>query len=146
MDWSRLYIPMVTPEPGIFATSYSTGSPPFSGVKTSFMLPGPGSLTSVALYWSPKAWRPMTMGSVQWGTSLGTFLMTIGSRKTVPSRIPRMVPLGDFHIFLRPNSLTLASSGVMVAHLIPTLVRKIALAASTVTWSSVASRFWMLKS
>ena len=31
----------------------------------------------------------------------------------------RMVPLGDFHIFFRPNSCTLASSGVMVAHFTP---------------------------
>ena len=31
-----------------------------------------------------------------------------------------MVPFGDFHIFLRPNSLTRASSGVMVAHFTPT--------------------------
>jgi len=32
----------------------------------------------------------------------------------------RMVPFGDFHIFLRLNSFTRASSGVMVAHLTPT--------------------------
>ncbi len=32
-----------------------------------------------------------------------------------------MVPFGLFHIFLRPNSSTRASSGVMVAHLMPTL-------------------------
>jgi hypothetical protein len=31
-----------------------------------------------------------------------------------------MVPLGDFHIFLRLNSFTRASSGVMVAHFTPT--------------------------
>ncbi len=44
----------------------------------------------------------------------------IGSRKTTPPRMLRMVPLGDRHIFLRPNSSTRASSGVMVAHLTPT--------------------------
>ena len=52
-----------------------------------------------------------------------------------------MVPLGDFHIFFRPNSVTRASSGVIVAHLTPTPRALIAFAASMVTWSSVASRF-----
>ena len=54
-------------------------------------------------------------------------------RKTVPPTILRIVPLGDLHIFFRPNSSTLASSGVIVAHLIPTLYFLIASAASTVT-------------
>ena len=31
-----------------------------------------------------------------------------------------MVPFGERHICFRPNSLTRASSGVMVAHLTPT--------------------------
>jgi hypothetical protein len=44
----------------------------------------------------------------------------IGSRKITPPRMLRMVPLGERHIFLRPNSSTRASSGVMVAHLTPT--------------------------
>jgi hypothetical protein len=73
-------------------------------------------------------------------------LMTIGSRKTVPFRMLRMVPLGLFHISLRLNSATFpadvqhlsmsggaragghrvlpftrCSSGVIVAHLMPTL-------------------------
>jgi hypothetical protein len=77
-------------------------------------------LKSVALYWSPKAWRPTMIGLVQPGTSRGTFEMMMGSRKITPPRMLRMVPLGDFHIFLRPNSSTRASSGVMVAHLTPT--------------------------
>jgi hypothetical protein len=59
--------------------------------------------------------------------------MTIGSRKTVPSRIFLIVPLGDFHIYLRLNSLTRPLSGVMVAHLIPTLCFFIASAQSIVT-------------
>ena len=58
--------------------------------------------------------------------------MTIGSRKTVPPRMLRIVPLGDFHIFLRPNSSTRASSGVIVAHLTPTPCFLIAFAASIV--------------
>ena len=57
-----------------------------------------------------------------------------------------MVPLGDFHIFLRLNSFTRASSGVMVAHFTPTPYCLIASAASTVTWSSVASRCSMPRS
>jgi len=44
-----------------------------------------------------------------------------------------IVPLGDFHICFKLNSLTLASSGVIVAHLIPTLQAKIALPQSMVT-------------
>ena len=51
-----------------------------------------------------------------------------------------MVPLGLFHICLRLNSLTRASSGVIVAHLTATPYCWVALAESTVTWSSVASR------
>ncbi len=86
------------------------------------------------------------MGLVQVGTSRGTLLITIGSRKITPPRMLRIVPLGDFHIFFRPNSSTRASSGVIVAHLTPTPCRLMALAASTVTWSSVASRFSMLRS
>lgn len=37
-----------------------------------------------------------------------------------------MVPLGEGHIFLSLNSLTRASSAVIVAHLIPTLCLRIA--------------------
>ena len=52
-----------------------------------------------------------------------------------------MVPLGDFHIFLRPNSSTRCSSGVIVAHFTATPCFLVASAASMVTWSLVASRF-----
>ena len=83
----------------------------------------------------------MTMGYVQPGTSLGMLSITIGSRNTVPFSSFLMVPLGLFHIFFNPNSLTLASSGVMVAHLMPTPYFLIALAASRVIWSLVSSRF-----
>ena len=62
----------------------------------------------------------MMIGLVQPGTRRGTFEMMIGSRKMVPPRMLRMVPFGDRHIFLRPNSLTRASSGVIVAHFTPT--------------------------
>ena len=48
-----------------------------------------------------------------------------------------MVPLGLFHISLSLNSFTRASSGVIVAHLMPTLCFRIASAASTVTLSLV---------
>ena len=70
--------------------------------------------------------------SVQPGTSLGMFLMMIGSRNTVPPRMFLIVPFGDFHINLRLNSFTRASSAVIVAHLMPTPHSLIALAASTV--------------
>ena len=95
---------------------------------------------SVARYWSPKAWRPITIGLVQPGTRRGTFEITIGSRKMTPPRMLRIVPFGERYISLRPNSSTRASSGVIVAHLTPTPCSLIALAASTVIWSSVASR------
>ena len=80
------------------------------------------------------------IGWVQPGTRRGTFLQMIGSRKITPPRMLRIVPLGDFHISLRLNSFTRASSGVMVAHFTPTPYFLIASAASTVTLSSVASR------
>ncbi len=70
----------------------------------------------------------------------GTFWQMMGSRKMVPSRMLRMVPLGLFHICFRPNSLTRASSGVMVAHLTATPYFFVALAESIVTWSLVSSR------
>ncbi len=73
-------------------------------------------------------------------------LMMIGSRNTTPPRMLRIVPFGDTHIFFRPNSSTRASSGVIVAHLTPTPCFLIALAASTVIWSSVASRLSMPRS
>ena len=88
----------------------------------------------------------MTIGFVQPGTSRGMFEQMIGSRKTTPPRMLRMVPFGDLHICLSPNSSTRASSGVMVAHLTPTPCSLMALAASTVTWSSVASRCSMPRS
>src|SRR5438105_4806362 len=83
----------------------------------------------------------MIIGLVQPGTRRGTFLQMIGSRKITPPRMLRMVPFGDFHISFRPNSFTRASSGVMVAHLTPTPTFLMALAASTVTWSLVLSRY-----
>ena len=75
---------------------------------------------SVARYWSPKAWRPITIGFVHPGTSRGTLEITIGSRKMTPPRMLRIVPFGERYISFRPNSSTRASSGVIVAHLTPT--------------------------
>jgi hypothetical protein len=45
----------------------------------------------------------------------------------------RTVPLGERHICFNLNSFTRSSSGVMVAHLMPTLYLRIASADSTVT-------------
>ena len=50
------------------------------------------------------------------------------------------VPFGLRHICLSLNSFTRASSGVIVAHLMPTLCSRIALAESTVIWSLVCPR------
>jgi len=96
-------------------------------------VPGPGTTKSVALYWSPCASRPITIGLVQLGTNRGIFEITIGSRKITPPKILRMVPFGDRYIRLSPNSSTRASSGVIVAHFTPTPCSLIAFAASTVT-------------
>src|SRR5215469_3392301 len=83
----------------------------------------------------------MMIGLVQPGTSRGTFLQMIGSRKITPPKMLRMVPFGERYISFSPNSFTRASSGVMVAHLTPTPTFLMALAASTVTWSLVLSRY-----
>ena len=72
------------------------------------------------------------IGLVQPGTSRGMFEMMIGSRKMTPPRMLRIVPLGDRHIFFRPNSSTRASSGVIVAHFTPTPCFWMACAASMV--------------
>ena len=104
-------------------------------------LPADGIIVSVALYWSPKAWRPITIGLVHPGTSLGTFLAMIGCLNTVPPRIFLIVPLGDLYISFKLNSFTLSSSGVIVAHFTPTPNSFIALAASTVILSNVLSRY-----
>lgn len=74
----------------------------------------------------------MIIGYVHPGTSLGILLITIGSLKTVPFKMFLIVPFGDLHIFLRLNSVTRPSSGVIVAHLIPTLCFLMAFAASIV--------------
>ena len=109
-------------------------------------LPGPGTLKSVALYWSPNACLPTTMGSVHPGINLGTFLHTIGSLNTVPPKILRIVPFGDLHISFKENSFTLSSSGVIVAHFTPTPYFFIASAESVVTLSFVLSRLSIPKS
>ncbi len=146
IDSSRLYMAIATPPPGKSNTSKDIALPPSSGWKVRVSLPLPGTTKSVARYWSPKAWRPMTIGCVQFGTRRGTFRQMIGWRKTVPPRMLRMVPFGDFHIFLSLNSSTRSSSGVMVAHFTPTPYCLMALAESTVIWSSVASRASMPRS
>ena len=74
----------------------------------------------------------MIMGEVHPGTHLGIFEITIGSLNTVPFRMFLIVPFGDLHISLRPNSSTLPLSGVMVAHLMATLCFLVASAASIV--------------
>jgi hypothetical protein len=61
-------------------------------------------------------------------------LQMIGSLKTVPPKMFLMVPLGESHIFFRPNSTTRSSSGVMVAHLMATLCFIVARAESIVTY------------
>jgi hypothetical protein len=58
-------------------------------------VPAPGTTKSVAAKWSAKAWRPITIDRVQFGTMRGTFWQTIGSRKTVPPTRLRKVPFGD---------------------------------------------------
>lgn len=121
-------------------TGRIVGAEPSFGLMTNSTSLGTFRTMSWAWYWSPKACLPIMMGLFHPGTIRGIRSRTIGSLKTVPLRIERMVPLGLFHIFFKLNSWTRASSGVMVAHLIPTLYFKIASAESIVTWSLVASR------
>src|SRR5579859_1995108 len=47
----------------------------------------------------------MTMDCFHPGTRRGIRGMTIGSRKTVPLRMLRMVPFGDLHISFKLNSV-----------------------------------------
>jgi hypothetical protein len=61
-------------------------------------------------------------------------------RKSVYGSEVHTVPLGERHICFNLNSFTRSSSGVMVAHLIPTLYLRIASADSTVTRSFVWER------
>mmetsp|Transcript_17819 Transcript_17819/g.38876 ORF Transcript_17819/g.38876 Transcript_17819/m.38876 type:complete len:238 (+) Transcript_17819:286-999(+) len=141
MESLVLYIAMPTPpDPGNFITSHFSGGLPSAGVNVISNVPALSATKSVARYWSPYAWRPTTMGFCHPGTSRGMFPKTMGSRNTVPLRMLRMVPLGLRHICLSLNSSTRCSSGVMVAHLMPTLSSLMAMAASTVTASSVRSR------
>lgn len=46
----------------------------------------------------------MVMGLLQPGTRRGMLLQMMGSRKTVPPRMFRIVPFGLFHIFFSLNS------------------------------------------
>ena len=87
---SVLYIASATPLPLKLYTSSAVGAPPSCGVYTSWSLPGPGATKSVARYWSPNAWRPITIGLIHPGTGRGMRSRTIGSRKTVPPRILRI--------------------------------------------------------
>ena len=89
----------------------------------------------LCLYWSPNAWRPMQIGFFHDGTKSGIFLQIIGSRKTTPPRILRIVPFGERHISFNLNSSTRSSSGGMVAHLTATLYFWVARAESIVTYS-----------
>ena len=79
----------------------------------------------------------MQMGLVHPGTNLGIIWQMIGSLKTVPPRILRIVPLGESHIFFRPNSTTRSSSGVIVAHFTATLCLSVASAESIVTFQEI---------
>src|SRR5665647_3305235 len=109
MDLLKLYMPITTPPPaGMSTTSISIGSwaDGSVGCQEIVTLPAPGTLKLVALYWSPNACRPMMIGLVQPGTRRGMLVIRMGSRKMVPPRMLRTVPLGDGHIFFRPVSYT----------------------------------------
>ncbi len=85
MDFLKLYMPITTPpSSGMDTISCTIGSLPSAGVNVSVTVPGRSTLKFVARYWSPNAWRPMTIGLVQPGTSRGTLEITMGSRKIVP--------------------------------------------------------------
>ena len=74
------------------------------------------------------------MGSSQLRTTGRMFFTRIGVRKTVPSRIERIVAFGLFHISVSSGYSSMRCAfGVIVAHLTATPSRFVASAASTVT-------------
>src|ERR1700755_2141835 len=60
----------------------------------------------------------MMIGLVQPGTSRGTFLQMIGSRKITPPRMLRVVPFGGGYISCRMKFLSRAASGGVVGRAI----------------------------
>ena len=72
------------------------------------------------------------IGFVQLGMNGVMPLTRIGARNTVPSRIARIVPFGDFHISVKLYSFTRAAFGVM-AHFTATPYFFVASAESIVT-------------
>ena len=75
----------------------------------------------------------MVMGFFQFFTAGEIPLTMMGVRNTVPSRMARMVPLGDFHIWWSLYSSMRWALGVMVAHFTATPYFWVARAESTVT-------------
>ena len=76
----------------------------------------------------------MVMGFFQFFTTGLMASMQMGARKTVPSRIERIVPLGLFHISVSWGYSSMRwRLGVMVAHFTATPYFLAARAASTVT-------------
>ena len=82
---------------------------------------------------TPYACLAIVIGFFQLFTQGSIPFTTIGARKTVPSKIARIVPFGLFHISLRSYSSIRAAFGVIVAHLTATLYFFVAFAESTVT-------------
>ena len=70
---------------------------------------------------------------------LRAYVQIAKKKRGQDTRETRTVAFGERHICLRLNSFTRASSGVTVAHLIPTLYLRIASADLIVTLSSVLS-------
>ena len=128
-------------EPGNRPDERAADGPKFADVPLVVLVgsetTGGGELIAAALQDSGRA---TVIGFFQAFTLGGTLARVIGLRKMVPSMIPRMVALGEGHWRLRSNSFTRSSLGVIVAHLTATPCSRVARAASTVTWSSVASR------
>ena len=76
----------------------------------------------------------MVMGFSQLRTTGLMASSRIGARKTVPSRMERMVPFGLFHISVSCGYSAIRwAFGVIVAHLTATPYFRVASAASTVT-------------
>jgi hypothetical protein len=117
IDSSRLYIPMATPAPRGLEHLALDGLP-VSPTNRIVSVPLPGKWKSVARYWSPKAWRPTTMGCVQPGRGGDVpgddRLAEDHAAQDVADRPVRGLP----HL-LEPNSSTRCSSGVIVAHFTP---------------------------
>ena len=99
-------MPMATPPPGSREHLEFDGLAVRRSNQVMVSLPLPGTLEVGGAVLVAEGMTTDDDRLRQPGTSRGTFCMMIGSRKITPPRMLRIVPFGERHIFLRPNSST----------------------------------------